>query len=72
MKVKGFAISSTTHQKQSSKVAEITKKFFYAHCLRVKDEVFSEILIELDHVVVHGGQFFILVSGTLCKTVALC
>lgn len=58
-----------THQKQSSEVVEITKKLFYAHCLRVKNKVFSKILIELDHVAVHGGQFVILLSGDLCKAV---
>lgn len=61
-----------THQKQSSEVAQITEEFFYAYCFGIKGKVFSQVLIQLSHVVVHVGQFFILLSGTLSKAVRFC
>lgn len=61
-----------THQKQSSEVAQIAKEFFYAYCFGIKGEVFPQIFIQFCHVVVHVGQLFVLLSGTLSKAVRFC
>lgn len=58
-----------THHKEHAEVGEFSEEILHADRVRVKGEVAAYALVKLLHVLVHQGQFFILLSGMLGEAV---
>lgn len=58
-----------THHEEDAEVSQLSEEILNAHRMRVKREIAADVLKELLHVLVHGGQFFILLPGILAEAV---
>lgn len=59
----------STHQEEHAEVGQFSKEFLQADSVRVKGKVAAEALVELLHVLVHGGEFLVLLSSVLAEAV---
>lgn len=58
-----------THHEEDAEVGQFSEEILHAHRMRVKGKKAAYVLIKLLHVLVHGGQFFILLPGMLAEAV---
>lgn len=58
-----------TYHEEHAEVGQFSEEFFHTDRVGVKGEITSYILIQLLHVLVHGGQLFILLPGMLAEAV---
>lgn len=72
---KSFSETETykgAYQKQRSEIGEVPKELLDAHRSGIEGEVFSQVVVQLVHIVVHGDQLLALLPGGLCKDVLSC
>lgn len=72
---KSFSETKTykgAYQEERSEIGEVPKELLDAHRSGIEGEVFSQVIVQLVHVVVHGGQLLALLPGGLCKDVLRC
>ncbi len=58
-----------THHEQDAEVGQFSKEILHADRVGVKGKKAAYALVELLHVLVHRGQFFILLPGMLAEAV---
>lgn len=58
-----------TYHEEHAEVGQFSEEFFHTDRVGVKGKKTAYIFIQLLHVLVHGGQFFILLPGTLAEAV---
>lgn len=58
-----------TYHEEHAEVGQFSEEFFHTDRVGVKGKITAYIFIQLLHVLVHGGQFFILLPGTLAEAV---
>lgn len=58
-----------THHEQDAEVGQISEEILHADGVGVKGEIAADVLVELLHVLVHGGQLFILLPSMLAEAV---
>ena len=58
-----------THHEQDAEVGQFSEEILHADRMGVKGKIAAYALVELLHVLVHRGQFFILLPGMLAETV---
>lgn len=58
-----------THHEEDAEVGQFSKEILHADRVRVKGKIAAYALEELLHVLVHGGQLFILLPGMLAEAV---
>lgn len=58
-----------THHEEEAEAGQLSKKVLHADCVGVESKVVADILVELFHVLVHGGQFLVLLPGMFTEAV---
>lgn len=58
-----------TYHEEHAEVGQFSEEFFHTDRVGVKGKITAYTFIQLLHVLVHGGQFFILLPGTLAEAV---
>lgn len=62
-------INCYTHHEEDAEVSQLSEEILHTHRMRVKGKIAANALIKLLHVLMHGGQFFILLPGMLAEAV---
>lgn len=58
-----------THHEEDAEVGKISKEILHAQRVGVKSEVAAGVLVELLHVLVHGGELLILLTRMFAEAV---
>ena len=58
-----------THHEEGAEVGQISKEVLHADGVGIKGEEVAEAFVELLHVLVHHGKFFILLTGMFAEAV---
>lgn len=61
--------STCTHHEEDAEVGQFSKEVLHADWVGVKRKVVADALVEFLHVLVHCGQFFILLPGMFAEAV---
>lgn len=58
-----------THHEEDAEVGQFSEEILHTDWVGVKGKIAANALVELLHVLVHRGQFFILLAGMLAEAV---
>lgn len=58
-----------THHEEEAEVGQLSKKVLHADRVGVEGKIVADTLVELLHVLVHGGQFLVLLPGMFAEAV---
>lgn len=67
--LKKILVCCCTHHEEVAEVSQVSKEVLDANSVGVEGEVASQALVELLHILVHGGKLLVLLSGMLGKAV---